>query len=328
MSQPLIKVEHLKKYYPVAKSKEMFVKAVDDVSFEIPEGEILGVVGESGCGKSTMGRCVMRLTDITDGNIYFRGEDISKYDHKKMKEIRKHMQMVFQNPFSSFNPKHTIGKALLDVAKEYKMTNEEAHARIDELVDVIGLDPVVLRRRPSELSGGQLQRLAIARALVVNPEFILADEAVSALDVSVQAQILNMIMDLRKKYHLTMLFISHELTVVEHISDHVIVMYLGAVMEMGKTSELFQNTMHPYTKALLSAKPRETPDTQTDRIILQGDVPNAMNVPPFCRFCTRCPNFIPGKCDAQVPPLVNVGGDHWVACHLVTAQGENEQQQD
>ncbi len=323
MSEALIKVENLKKYFPVAKRKDLFVKAVDDISFEVKEGEILGVVGESGCGKSTMGRCVMKLTDITDGKIFFRGEDITGYDKKKMKEIRRHMQMVFQNPFSSFNPRHTIGKALMDVAREYGMSKEDADKKISELVEVIGLDPIVLRRRPGELSGGQLQRLAVARALVVDPEFILADEAVSALDVSVQAQILNMIMDLRRRYNLTMLFISHELTVVEHISDHVIVMYLGAIMEMGTTEELFGNTLHPYSQALLSAKPRETPDTVTDRIMLQGEVPNALNIPPFCRFCTRCPKFIPGKCDAVTPPLVNVGGDHFVACHLVNgSEGE------
>ena len=269
----------------------------------------------------------MKLTVLTGGKIIFRGEDITDYSRNQMKDVRRHMQMVFQNPFSSFNPKHTIGKSLMDVAREYGMTNEEGEKRIQELVEVIGLDPVVLRRRPVELSGGQLQRLAIARALVVNPEFILADEAVSALDVSVQAQILNMIMDLREKYHLTMMFISHELTVVEHISDHVIVMYLGAIMEMGKTSELFDNTMHPYTQALLSAKPKDNPDAVTERIILEGDVPNAMEVPPFCRFCTRCRNFIPGRCDAEVPPLVHVGGDHYVACHLASASAAGGQQQ-
>lgn len=316
MAETLIKVENLKKYFPVAKHKGLFIKAVDDISFEVKEGEILGVVGESGCGKSTMGRCVMKLTDITEGKIIFRGQDITNYNSRQMKDIRRHMQMVFQNPFSSFNPRHTIGRALMDVAREYGMSKEAADSKISELLEVIGLDPVVLRRRPGELSGGQLQRLAVARALVVNPEFILADEAVSALDVSVQAQILNMIMDLRNRYNLTMLFISHELTVVEHISDHVIVMYLGAIMEMGKTEELFGNTLHPYSQALLSAKPRETPDEKTDRIMLQGDIPNALNVPPFCRFCTRCPKFIPGKCDTITPPLVNVGGDHFVACHL------------
>lgn len=315
MSEPLIKIQHVKKHFPVPGQSHLTVKAVDDVSFDIMPGQILGVVGESGCGKSTLGRCIMHLTGISDGKIFYKDREISGLSDREMKEIRKHMQMVFQNPFSSFNPKHTIGKALIDVAKEYGMRKSQALERVKELVEDIGLDPVVLTRHPAELSGGQLQRLAIARALIADPEFILADEAVSALDVSVQAQILNMIMDLREKYHLTMMFISHDLTVVEHISDEVLVMYLGKVMERGTIKEIFEDAMHPYTKALLSAKPRERPDQETNRIILKGDVPNAINVPPYCRFCTRCSEFIPGVCDAKTPELVNVGGNHWVACH-------------
>lgn len=315
MNEPLIKIQHVKKHFPVPGQSNLTVKAVDDVSFDILPGQILGVVGESGCGKSTLGRCIMHLTGISEGKVFYKDKEISGLNDREMKEIRKHMQMVFQNPFSSFNPKHTIGKALIDVAREYGMRKPQALERVKELVKDIGLDPVVLTRHPAELSGGQLQRLAIARALIVNPEFILADEAVSALDVSVQAQILNMIMDLREKYHLTMMFISHDLTVVEHISDEVVVMYLGRVMERGTIKEIFEDAMHPYTKALLSAKPRERPDQETNRIILKGDVPNAINVPPYCRFCTRCSEFVPGVCDAKTPELVNVGGDHWVACH-------------
>lgn len=315
MKEPLIKIQHVKKHFPVPGQSSLTVKAVDDVSFDILPGQILGVVGESGCGKSTLGRCIMRLTGISEGKVFYKDREISGLNDREMKEVRKHMQMVFQNPFSSFNPKHTIGKALIDVAKEYGMRKPQALERVKELVKDIGLDPVVLTRHPAELSGGQLQRLAIARALIVNPEFILADEAVSALDVSVQAQILNMIMDLREKYHLTMMFISHDLTVVEHISDEVVVMYLGRVMERGTIKEIFEDAMHPYTKALLSAKPRERPDQETNRIILKGDVPNAINVPLYCRFCTRCSEFVPGVCDAKTPELVNVGGDHWVACH-------------
>lgn len=315
MNEPLIKIQHVKKHFPVPGQSNLTVKAVDDVSFDILPGQILGVVGESGCGKSTLGRCIMHLTGISEGKVFYKDKEISGLNDREMKEIRKHMQMVFQNPFSSFNPKHTIGKALIDVAREYGMRKPQALERVKELVQDIGLDPVVLTRHPAELSGGQLQRLAIARALIVNPEFILADEAVSALDVSVQAQILNMIMDLREKYHLTMMFISHDLTVVEHISDEVVVMYLGRVMERGTIKEIFEDAMHPYTKALLSAKPRERPDQETNRIILKGDVPNAINVPPYCRFCTRCSEFVPGVCDTKTPELVNVGGDHWVACH-------------
>lgn len=317
MKEPLIKVDHLKKYFQVGKAKDRFVKAVDDVTFQVQQGEIVGIVGESGCGKSTMGRCLMKLIDITDGTICFDGVDITRFNKKQMDTVRSKMQMIFQNPFSSFNPRHTIGKSLMDVARHYGKTKEEAGKKIAELVEEIGLDPVVLARRPSELSGGQLQRLAIARALVAEPEFILADEAVSALDVSVQAQILNMLIDLRNKYHLTMVFISHELTVVEHISDHVIVMYLGTVVEQGTSEELFYHPEHPYTRALLAAKPRETPDEEISRELLTGDIPSPMNIPAGCRFCTRCPACIPGKCDVEVPELRHIGGDHYAACHLI-----------
>jgi peptide/nickel transport system ATP-binding protein/oligopeptide transport system ATP-binding protein len=317
MSDALIRVRDLKKYYTVKSgNRDAVVKALDGVSLDIIEGEILGVVGESGCGKSTLGRCIMHLTDITEGSVTFRGQELSKYNKKDMKQLRRHMQMVFQNPYSSFNPKQTIYKALVDVGMLYHMNAADIKARIEELLSVIGLDDAALGRRPGELSGGQLQRLAVARALFLKPEFIMADEPVSALDVSVQAQILNLLLKLKQSFSMTMMFISHELTVVEHICDRVLVMYLGAVMEMGSTDALFSRTMHPYTEALLSSKPKDNPDDQTDRIILKGDVPSALHMPPFCRFSTRCPNFIKGKCDAQTPPLVQISDDHWVACHL------------
>lgn len=318
MSEAFIQVRNLKKYYRVkSRQKDAVVKALDGISLDIFKGEILGVVGESGCGKSTLGRCIMRLIECTEGSITFQGTDISKCTKKEMKNLRRHMQMVFQNPFSSFNPKHTINSSLKDVCSLFGMNAEETKSRIQFLLSVIGLDEVVLERNPGELSGGQLQRLAIARALLVSPEFIMADEPVSALDVSVQAQILNLLLKLKKELSMTMMFISHELTVVEHICDRVIVMYLGSIMEMGSTEALFSNTMHPYSKALLSSKPKENPDEVTNRILLQGDVPNAMQIPPFCRFSTRCPSFIPGKCDAETPSLVQIAEDHWVACHLV-----------
>lgn len=318
MSEALIQIRDLKKYYHAKSNrKSVDIKALDGVSLDIYKGEILGVVGESGCGKSTLGRCIMRLIDSTEGSISFRGTDITKRGMKEMKDLRRHMQMVFQNPFSSFNPKHSINRSLTDVGKLFGMSDADIKARIHELLSVIGLDVVVLGRHPGELSGGQLQRLAIARALLVSPEFMMADEPVSALDVSVQAQILNLILKLKREFSLTMMFISHELTVVEHICDRVIVMYLGSIMEMGSTDALFSRTMHPYSKALLSSKPKDTPDDETNRIILQGDVPSAMDIPPFCRFCTRCPSFIPGKCDAEIPELVQIADDHWVACHLV-----------
>lgn len=318
MSHALICVENVKKYFDGSRRGAAAVKALDGISFEILEGEIVGVVGESGCGKSTLGRCIMRLTDITEGRVLYRGEDILHLDKNRMKELRSHIQMVFQNPFSSFNPKHTIGRALRETGRFFGMSGDEAEKEIRELLKVIGLDEAVLYRRPGELSGGQLQRLAIARALIARPDFIMADEPVSALDVSVQAQILNLLLDLREKYKLTILFISHELTVVEHICDRAVVMYLGAVMEMGRTPDLFGNTLHPYSRALISSKPKDHPSRDSRRILLSGDVPSAMNIPKGCRFHTRCPSFIKGKCDCETPPLVQVGEDHWVACHLVS----------
>lgn len=310
----ILQVKNLKKYYPVARNKSLFVRAVDDVSFSVTRGQIVGVVGESGCGKSTLGRCIMNLTPATEGSVEFKGRNLYDLRPAEMKQMRRNMQMVFQNPYSSFNPRHVIGKSLADVGAEYGIPKAEAYERIEHLLHLIELDPIVLTRRPGELSGGQLQRLAIARALVVNPEFILADEAVSALDVSVQAQILNMLMDLQREFNLTMMFISHDLTVVEHISDYVIVMYLGAIVEMGKGSEIFGNPVHPYTKALLSAKPKERPDLETNRIILKGDVPNAMSIPANCRFCNRCQEYDAGLCDAGTPPLTLIEGTHYAAC--------------
>lgn len=312
--ETILKVEHLKKYFPLDRSKDEVVKAVDDVSFNVQKGQIVGIVGESGCGKSTLGRCIMNLTTATEGKVIFRGENLYDLPPAKMKEMRRNMQMVFQNPYSSFNPRHIIGKSLMDVGLEYGMSKADTAKRLEELLKLIELDPIVLTRRPSELSGGQLQRLAIARALVVNPEFILADEAVSALDVSVQAQILNMLMDLRKEFNLTMLFISHDLTVIEHISDYIVVMYLGRIVEMGNGREIFNSPAHPYTKALLSAKPRERPDQNTKRIILKGDVPNAVHIPANCRFCNRCPEYKKEICDHGEPILTQISGTHYAAC--------------
>lgn len=314
MSEPFIVVESLKKHYQVGQEK--VVKALDGVSFAIYPGEILGVVGESGCGKSTLGRCIMRLVDSVDGKVIMDGKDVYSLNKAEMKELRRKSQMVFQNPYSSFNPKHSIQHSLTEVAQLFGMSNETARRDIQGLMDIIGLDLAILKRRPSELSGGQLQRLAIARALITKPVFVMADEPVSALDVSVQAQILNLIIDLRERLHQTMMFISHDLPVVEHICDRVIVMYLGAIMEMGSTADLFDDTRHPYTKALLASKPRATPDEERKEVLLKGDVPSAMNMPSGCRFHTRCPHFIPGTCDCIEPKLTEVTPGHFVACHL------------
>lgn len=319
MSEPFVVVQDLKKYYQVGRDKT--VKALDGVSFSIYPGEILGVVGESGCGKSTLGRCIMRLVDSVDGKVIMDGKDVYALNKTEMKELRRKSQMVFQNPYSSFNPKYSIQHSLMEVAKLFGMSNKTAKQDIQELMEIIGLDMAVLKRRPSELSGGQLQRLAIARALITKPVFVMADEPVSALDVSVQAQILNLIIDLRERLHQTMMFISHDLPVVEHICDRVIVMYLGAVMEMGSTADLFDDTRHPYTKALLASKPRTTPDEERKEVLLEGDVPSAMNLPEGCRFHTRCPYAMPGKCDCIEPILKEVTPGHFVACHLEHAAG-------
>ena len=319
MAENIITVEHLKKYYPVnnsfKKQEIKYLHAVDDVSFTIHRGEIFGVVGESGCGKSTLGRCLLRLTDITGGNLYFEDQDFTNLKQSELKKMRSHMQMVFQNPFSSFNPKMSIGQSLQEVCKVYRIPKKQSENKIKELLEYISLPADFLHRHPNELSGGQLQRLAIARALLLEPDFIVADEPVSALDVSVQAQILNLILDLREKMNLTMMFVSHELTVVEHICDVVTVMYLGVIVEKAPTAELFGNVMHPYTEALISAKPRENPEQETSRIILEGDVPSAIDVPDGCRFASRCPKCKKGKCDVENPILREITPEHFVACH-------------
>lgn len=322
MNETLFTVKDLKKYYPVGKKKvngrrqDVVLKAVDNISFEILRGESLGVVGESGSGKSTLGRCILNLIEPTEGEVLFMNTNLSKAPPTILKKLRRDMQMVFQNPSSSFNPKMTIGKSLLNVALFDGMSREEAKEKIYELLNYVNLDKSTLSRRSDELSGGQLQRLAIVRALIPSPSFIMADEAVSALDVSVQAQILNLLYDMKIKFGLTLLFISHELTVVEHICNRVLVMYLGSMVEIGDTDELFQNTMHPYTKALIASKPKMLPEEEKTSVPLEGEIPSAMDVPPGCRFYSRCPQAIAGKCNAEPPPLYQVSERHWVACYL------------
>lgn len=307
----LLQVRNLKKYYA---SGRKTLKALDDVSFEICEGEIMGVVGESGCGKSTLGRSVLRLFPVTEGEIIFDGTDISFMSARELKPYRRNMQMVFQNPFSSFNPKQKLGTALREVGKVYGMKESELGEKISRLMEYVGLPEHMLERNPEELSGGQLQRLAIARALILDPSFIVADEAVSALDVSVQAQILNLITDLRKRLKMTMLFISHEMSVVEHICDQVAVMYLGRIVETAPTEELFSNIRHPYTQALMSAIPKADPEEQKERIILEGDIPNAIDLPKGCSFASRC-RYCTEECMEKRPELKTVGENHLAACH-------------
>ncbi len=311
-SHVVVHAENLKKHYPTKGGK--ILKALDGVSFDIYEGEILGVVGESGCGKSTLGRSVLRLFPVTEGKLEFEGHDITNLSKRQLKNYRRDMQMIFQNPYSSFDPKQKIGSALREVGKVYKMSDEKINQKIKELLEYIRLPEDMLLRSPGELSGGQLQRLAIARALILKPSFIVADEPVSALDVSVQAQILNLIVDLRKEMKMTMMFISHEMSVVEHICDRVAVMYLGQIVEMAPTKELFDNISHPYTKALMSAIPIADPEEKKQRIILEGDIPNAIDLPEGCSFASRC-QFCTEKCKKEKPQLRCLGNDHYVACH-------------
>lgn len=317
MAEAVVNIKNLKKHFPIGKKT---LHAVDGVSFSIQKGQIFGIVGESGCGKSTLGKCVLRLLNIEEsddeGEILFEGNDITHLKQRGLKEYRRNMQIVFQNPYSSFNPKMTIGQTFREVGRVYKMSKQAIEDKINQLLEYISLTKEVLDRHPNELSGGQLQRLAIARALILEPKFIMADEPTSALDVSIQAQILNLIMDLKDRLGLTMMFISHELTVVEHICDMVAVMYLGVIVEMAPTQELFGNLLHPYTKALMASKPIDNPEQRGRKLLLEGDVPSAIDIPMGCRFNPRCPSFKSGICDVSEPMLKELLPGHYVACHL------------
>lgn len=317
----IIKCVGIKKYFPISnkslKGKNHYLHAVDDVSFEIKKKEIFGIVGESGSGKSTIGRCILNLHNTTDGEIFFYDNKINNISNKELKEYRNKMQMVFQNPFASFNPKKSIQSIFIELGHTIGLTKEEALGRASELLEMVSLLPQfeILRRYPKEMSGGQLQRLAIARALMLGPEFLIADEPVSALDVSVQANILNLFVELRDKLGLTILFVSHDLTVVENICDTVAVVYLGVIVEMGPANKLFKNVLHPYSEALISAKPKNHPNDETSRIILEGDVPNAVDVQEGCRFADRCRYCKDGKCRSETPKLQEIEEGHYVACH-------------
>ena len=305
-------------------SKGVTVKAVTDVSFDVKPGETIGIVGESGCGKTTLGRCIVRAYDASEGEVFYRtraGEEVDflKIDKKKMKEIRKEIQMIFQDPYSSLDPRMTV----LDIIKEPlkanypKMPKAEMDQRAKEMAEKVGLNPSYLMRYPHAFSGGQRQRIGIARALIVEPQIIVCDEAVSALDVSIQAQVINLLRDLQKDLNLTYLFISHDLSVVEHISDKVGVMYLGKMVEFGETEELFKKPMHPYTEALLSAVPVADPTVQIERIPLKGEIPNPANPPSGCYFHERC-HYCTQKCKEVAPEYVELEPGHFVACHNAT----------
>ncbi len=320
MSDTLLEVKDLKKYFPIKggifQRTVGHVKAVENVSFSLRKGETLGLVGESGCGKSTVGRTILRLHESTGGQVVFNGTDVFKLKKSEMQSLRPKMQIVFQDPYSSLNPRLTVGDLIGEALLEHGLcTKRNLKKRVLEIMDQCGLLSLHIDRYPHEFSGGQRQRIGIARALALNPEFIVCDEPVSALDVSIQSQIINLLGDLQKQYGFSYLFISHDLSVVRHISHRVAVMYLGSIVESADKSELYENPLHPYTKALLSAVPVADPRVKKERIILTGDIPSPANPPSGCRFHTRCP-ICKDICSEQQPELKDAGNGHMVACHF------------
>ena len=322
MTQPLLKVQGLKKHFPIRGGLLQRVvdkvHAVDGVSFEMMAGETLGVVGESGCGKSTTGRCILRLIEPTAGEVWFEGRSVTQASKSELRALARDMQIIFQDPFASLNPRMTVGAIIGEglVIHQLAQNAQEIEQRVVKLLETVGLSPDHMRRYPHEFSGGQRQRIGIARALAVNPKLVVCDEAVSALDVSIQAQVINLLEDLQEQFNLTYIFIAHDLSVVEHISDRVAVMYLGRVVELAPANKLYTQPLHPYTEALLSAVPIPDPQVKRKRIRLQGDVPSPIRPPPGCHFHTRCPIAQKGLCDTQVPELKQSAEGHWVSCHL------------
>ncbi|MEQ2562696.1 oligopeptide/dipeptide ABC transporter ATP-binding protein [Ventrimonas sp. CLA-AP-H27] len=316
----LLEVQKVKKEFVTSKSLTgkpvKIVHAVDSVDLTIYEGETIGVVGESGCGKSTLGRCILQLIKPTAGHVLYRGEDITKLNKEQMRQMRRKMQLIFQDPYASLNPRMTVLELIMAPLEAFGIgTMEERVQRVKEIMELVGMPENMMNRYPHEFSGGQRQRIVIARALVLNPEFVVCDEPVSALDVSVRAQVLNLIQELKKKKHLTYMFISHDLSVVKYISDRIAVMYLGRIVEIAEKNELYNNPQHPYTKALLSAIPIPDVDNKMKREILTGDVPSPLNPPSGCYFHTRC-KYATERCKTECPALHDVGNGHMVACHL------------
>ena len=319
-AETLLEVTNLKKYFPIKGgvfSKTVgFVYAVDDVSFTVDKGETLGLVGESGCGKSTTGRSILRLIEPTDGTVTFEGQDVTALDKNAMRALRREMQIIFQDPYASLNPRMTVGSIVGEPLEIHKIARgREKTDRVASLLQKVGLRAEDMRKYPHEFSGGQRQRIGIARALALNPKLIVCDEPVSALDVSIQAQVINLLEDLQEEFGLSYLFIAHNLNVVEHISNRVAVMYLGQIVELASDTDLYNDAQHPYTEALLSAVPIPDPTVKKKRIILQGDVPSPIDPPSGCHFHTRC-MYKEKICEEEAPEFKHIGGGHWVACHF------------
>ncbi len=316
----LLEVENLKKYFPIKKgifSRTVGeIRAVDGISFTIKRGETLGLVGESGCGKTTVGRTILRLIEPTAGRVNFNGENLLALDGEELRNLRASLQIIFQDPFSSLDPRMNVGQIIAEPIRNHmKISKTEIQQRVADLMERVGLHPEQISRYPHEFSGGQRQRIGIARALALNPLAIICDEPVSALDVSIQAQVINLLARLQEEMQLSYLFIAHDLSVVEHISDRVAVMYLGRIVELAADKALYQNPLHPYSQALLSAVPIPDPEIRKKKILLQGDVPSPMKPPPGCTFHTRCPECME-ICSREIPVFKNTGNEHWVACHL------------
>lgn len=326
---PLLEVKNLKQYFVVDKSllgkPTKFLKAVDGVSFKLQKGKTLGIVGESGCGKTTMGRTILRLYEVTDGEIWFKGREVSKIKNKEFNKLRPNMQMIFQDPYASLSPRLSVGEIIGEAVREHNIVpKSEYQDYILSVMKMCGLQPHYYERYPHEFSGGQRQRICIARALALKPDLVICDEPVSALDVSIQAQIINMLKELQKSLNLTYVFISHDLSVVKHISDEVGVMYLGTMVEYGSKHDIFDNTLHPYTKALFSAVPVPNPHVKMNRILLKGDIPSPVNPPKGCKFHTRCEHCM-DICGVVPPQYKEVEPGHFCACHLYNTPEENEQ---